>query len=410
MDEYNHLYGVKPRQDLLSKALLFKYLIIFSVSSIFLSVLISSLFGAISGGIIGKWFSTQNVINQPIKEVSEQSGVISAVKSANPAVVSIIISKEVPNIPQFNPLDPFSFMNGDNNNGGTTKKEIGGGSGFIIQSNGLILTNKHVAHDVTSDYTIIMTNGKQYKGHIVATDPTNDIAIIKVDAANLPTVVLGSSANLQLGQTVIAIGNALGQYNNTVSVGVVSGKNRTLTASDSSGATSETLSNVLQTDAQINPGNSGGPLLDINGNVVAINTAIAQNAQGIGFAIPIEQAKNDISSVEKTGKITRPQLGVRYKAIDQVYLNANPSTPFDYGAIITGESGNQPGVIPGSPADKAGIQQGDIILDVNNTRVDTTNPLGTLIQQHNVGETLSLHLYHLGKEKDVSIVLEKSVQ
>jgi serine protease Do len=259
-----------------------------------------------------------------------ESAVVDAVKKASPAVVSIIISKNVPIVEQC-PYNPFGnlppefqqfFGNGNApqftqpcSTGQTQLQQVGGGSGFIISQDGLILTNKHVVSDTSASYTVITNDGTKYDAKVLARDPNQDIAVVKIAATGLPTVSLGDSDGLELGQTAIAIGNALGEFSNTVSVGVVSGLSRTVTASGGLSGGQETISNVIQTDAAINPGNSGGPLLDLQGDVIGINTAIASGAQNVGFAIPINQAKHDIQSVETTGQIQTPYLGVRYEMI-----------------------------------------------------------------------------------------------
>lgn len=239
-----------------------------------------------------------------------ESQVVNAVKTASPAVVAITISKNVPIIEQC-PYNPFSDLPpefqqffGQNLQfyqpcqKGTKLQEVGGGSGFIISSDGLILTNKHVVVDTAAEYTVFTNDGKKYSAKILARDPNIDIAVIKISASNLPTIKLGDSDSIQVGQTAIAIGNALGEFRNTVNVGVVSGLSRDITASGNGGLT-EKIYNVIQTDASINPGNSGGPLLNLRGEVMGINTAIAQNAQSIGFAIPVNQVKKIVNDFVK---------------------------------------------------------------------------------------------------------------
>jgi S1-C subfamily serine protease len=216
---------------------------------------------------------------------------------------------------------------------------------------------------------------------------------------------LGDSGTLELGQTAIAIGNALGEFRNTVSVGVISGLSRTVTASGGLGTGTETISGVIQTDAAINPGNSGGPLLNLQGRVIGINTAIAQGAQNIGFAIPINQAKRDINSVKTTGEIQVPFLGVRYLTVTPD-IAQQQKLPVDYGALVRG-SDQGPAVTPGSPADKAGIQAEDIILEINGKKLDQSNTLGNIISQLNVGDTITLKVNRGGKELTLTMTLSK---
>ena len=350
-----------------------------------------------------------------VSHSSYEQAVIDAVKKASPAVVSIVITKDLPVYEQC-PTNPFSnlppqfqqFFGGNFNfsqpcQTGTTSTTVGGGSGFIISSDGLILTNKHVVSDTGATYTVVLNNGKKYPAKVLARDPNRDIAVVKIDATGLPTVTLGDSNSLELGQTTIAIGNALAQFQNTVSVGVVSGLSRSITAS---GATygSETISDVIQTDAAINPGNSGGPLLDLNGDVIGVNTAIAQGAQNIGFAIPINQAKSDIASVEKTGSIQTPYLGVRYLVVTPSVAKSQ-SLSVDYGALLRGDS-QGPAVLPNSPAEKAGLKAEDVILEVNGTKVNATNDtLSNLIASYAPGDTVTLKVERGSQTLNISVTL-----
>ncbi len=343
-----------------------------------------------------------------------EQAVIDAVKKAAPSVVSIVITKDLPVIEQC-PYNPFQnlppefqqFFGGNLNftqpcQTGTAPQEVGGGSGFIISSDGLILTNKHVVSDTSAEYTVLTNDGKKYTAKVLARDPNRDLAVVKIDATGLPAVTLGDSDSIELGQTAIAIGNALGQFQNTVSVGVISGLSRDITAS---GATygSENISNVIQTDAAINPGNSGGPLLDLNGNVIGINTAIAQGAQNIGFTIPINQAKADINSVEKTGAIKTPYLGVRYLTVTADVAKAQ-NLPVTHGALLRGDDSG-PAVMPKSPAAKAGLQAEDIVLSVNGTDVDATNTLTNLLASHAVGDIIQLKVQRGMNVINVSVTL-----
>src|SRR3989344_8920433 len=240
--------------------------------------------------------------------VDYEEAVVKAVEDGSKSVVSIIISKNLPVIEQC-PYDPFSNLSPDVRQffgggfefsqpcqKGTKLEKVGGGSGFIVSNDGLILTNKHVVSDTKAEYTVITYDGKKYDAKVLARDSAQDLAIIKINATGLKPAKLGDSDSIKLGQTAIAIGYSLGEFSNTVSVGVISGLSRPITASGANiGA--ETIQGVIQTDAAINPGNSGGPLLNLKGEVIGVNTAVASGAENIGFAIPVNQAKRDIESV-----------------------------------------------------------------------------------------------------------------
>ncbi|TSA44534.1 PDZ domain-containing protein [bacterium] len=347
--------------------------------------------------------------------IDYEQAIVKAVQAASPSVVSIVISKDLPIIEQcpygsFGDLPPefrqfFSdqgFQFSQPCEKGTKKQEVGGGSGFIISSDGMILTNKHVVFDTKADYTVLTNDGKKHNAKVLARDPVQDLAVIKIDAIDLPVVTLGDSDTIKLGQTAIAIGNALGEFRNTVSVGVISGLSRTITASGGIFG-SETLQNLIQTDAAINQGNSGGPLLNLKGEVIGINTAVASGAQNIGFTIPINQAKRDIESVKKTGDIKISYLGVRYTLIT-ADMAKQQKLSVDYGALVRGNN-DGPAVIKDSPAAKAGVQAEDIILEVNGVKVDENNSLGNLIQRYNIGDTITLKVQRGDKTIDIPVVL-----
>lgn len=350
--------------------------------------------------------------------INYEETVIKAVESASDGVVSIIISKNLPIIEQcpYNPFGdlPQEFQQFFGPFGGsefyqpcqkgTKLQEVGGGSGFIVSADGLILTNKHVVVDTKASYTVLTNDGKKYSAEVLARDPAQDLAVVKIEASNLTALKLGDSDKIKLGQTAIAIGNALGEFRNTVSKGVISGLSRTITASGGEGF-SETIENVIQTDAAINEGNSGGPLLNINGEVVGINTAMVSGAQSIGFAIPINQAKRAIDSVQKTGKIIVPYLGVRYLLIN-ADLKESQKLPVDYGALLKGNNGG-PAVMKNSPAAKAGLQADDIILELNGQKIDQNNSLAFLLQKYQVGDTVTLKILRSGKEIMIQVALEE---
>ena len=364
--------------------------------------------------------STTGKIIEKQSIFSQESFVVDAVKKTNPAVVSIIISQDVPKYelytdPNQQQQDPFgglfpgfSFNIPQYRQNGTEKKDIGGGSGFLVTSDGLIVTNKHVVDQKNAEYTVFTNDGKKHTATVVARDPVLDIALIKIAppvGGSFPFLSLGNSDSLQVGQSVIAIGNALAEYRNTVSVGVISGLARSVVAGNSSGNT-ELLDHVIQTDAAINPGNSGGPLLNLSGQVIGVNVAIAQGSQNIGFALPINSVKSAIESVKTTGKIIRPYLGIRYVAINAEMKDKNNLT-VDYGVLVkAGTNQNELAVIPGSPADKAGIVENDIILEVDGVKLDEKNTLASIVRQKKIGNAITLKILHKGAEKTVRVMLE----
>lgn len=396
-------------------------------------IILSSLFGAVFGFMsagavnifslkigqkLGQYFPNLNLrkINPQVSKqqvIVEDSAVINVVENVSPSVVSIVITKNVPNMQGsggfFDPFssDPFGSNNQNpQTDQGTQKQTIGGGSGFFITSDGYILTNRHVVEDQQADYTVVTNDGKEYNAKVLARDPVRDVAVIKIDGNNFPVATLGDSDTLKIGQTAVAIGNSLGEFSNSVSRGIVSGLRRNLNAGSGFGDT-ERLTGIIQTDAAINPGNSGGPLLDIDGNVIGINVAVAQGAQNVGFALPINQAKRLIDQVKNGTKISVPYLGVRYVTIDQA-VQKEAQLPFDYGVLVLrGSKMTDLAVIPGSPADKAGIVENDIILEFNGQKITNDNQLGDLIVKYNAGDTITLKIWHKGETKDIQVKLEE---
>lgn len=283
--------------------------------------------------------------------------------------------------------------------------EQGAGSGIIISSDGYILTNRHVIPDGTTKVSIVLADGTAYDDvAVVGRDPLNDIAFLKISGAkNLPKAEIGDSTAVLPGQQVVAIGNALGEFRNSVTSGIISGIGRPIQADDGSGS-SEQLQNLLQTDAAINPGNSGGPLVSLEGKVIGVNTAISAEGQAIGFAIPINDAKGLINSVLKDGKIVRPYLGVRYVTLDKATAE-QLKLSVAQGAYVS-RSGNDSAIVPGSPADKAGLREGDIITKVNNTAVSEDHALASLLAQFSPGDKVTLELVRDGKKQTVDVTLE----
>lgn len=347
----------------------------------------------------------------------EEKTVIDVVHKANPAVVSIVISQHIgKNNPSANVFDnffgfpmrlqvPVEPAPKDDKKPNDLVR-VGGGSGFIISTDGLIVTNKHVVGDESAVYTVVMSDGKEYPARVVATDPVLDVGLIKIEAKELPVLSLGDSDKIQIGQTVIAIGYALAEFGNTVTKGVVSGIGRHVEAGNMFGQR-EVLDQAIQTDTAINPGNSGGPLLNLGGEVIGINTAVSQQGQLVGFAIPINSLKRTIESVQKNGRIIRPWLGVRYMPITPLIANEN-NLGINYGALIRGGADtNQLPVIPGSPADKAGLIENDIILEVNGVRLEDKDSLPKEISKLNIGDEVTLKVLSKGKEKEVKLKLEE---
>lgn len=326
----------------------------------------------------------------------EKSKLIDTIKKVCPAVVSVVMSASLPKLRenlffQFNqPVDsPIPQEMEDK------KIKISGGSGFFFSPDGYILTNRHVVSEVDADYIVVTNDEKEYPAEVLAKDQINDIAILKIqdlDGAKLPFLKMGDSTDLELGQSVIAVGNVLGQFSNTVSTGIVSGLSRYIAAASGPTGPIQQLRGLIQTDAAVNPGNSGGPLVDINGEVIGINTAIVLGAQNIGFAIPISSAKKDLEEYKKYGRIRQPFFGVRHMILnDEAQKMFNLS--INYGALVIREP--MPGdiaVVPGSPADKAQIKERDIILEINNFKITEKKTIQDVLQGCNIGDEVSLKL------------------
>lgn len=349
-----------------------------------------------------------------------KSPVINVVKRVSPAVVSITISKDLPKIKKY--YLPFHDFFGNQGliegyrQEGKRKVQIGGGSGFFVDSSGIIITNRHVIAAPDVDYTIVAADEKEYKAEVLARDHVHDVAIIKVKdgkSRKFPTLELGDSGKVELGQEIVAIGNALGAFRNTVSTGVISGLSRFITAHDGVSGHAAELRGLIQTDAAINPGNSGGPLLDYDGKVIAVNVAIVLGAQNIGFAIPINSAKKDLEDLKQHGRIIQPFLGVRYiqinkKLREQFTDRFQTNIPVDHGALVIREPGiGEPAVIPGSPAAKAGLMEGDIILEFNKKKINNKTPLQELIHQHKPGDVVDVKLLRGEKIGTTKVKLEE---
>ncbi len=341
--------------------------------------------------------TTNNVpMGAPVTIEDRENRIANIVQKYSPSVVSVIAKKNVSTYTQCqspsSPNDFFGRMFPDLFNpqlcqNGTEERQVSAGTGFVI-SDGLIATNKHVVADADATYYINTSDGKTLTATVLARDPFQDLAVLKVANLGISSIPLGDSDTLQIGTSVIAIGNALGEFQNSVSVGIISGLSRTITAS-SQGET-EQLRSVIQTDAAINPGNSGGPLIDIQGNVIGINTAVATGAENVGFALPINLLKRDLASIQSSGRIIYPYLGVRYTDITADIARSRGLTVTE-GALVLGTAGD-PGVIPNSPAAKSGIKEGDIIRTFHGVAVNSEHRLSDLIQARAPGDAVSIVL------------------
>lgn len=338
-------------------------------------------------------------VKQNVTVVSEESVTISDVKKVGPSVVTVV--EETPpqqtQTFQFGPFGVFQFPQGQNQQQQPQSQNIG--SGFIVSGSGMVVTSKHVVSD-NATYSVVTNANKTYKVQNIYKDPLNDIALLKINPSDnpgnpLPPVSFGNSSSLQVGQFVVAIGTALGEFKNTVTTGVISGLGRAITAGDQFQGYVENLNDVIQTDAAINPGNSGGPLVDSAGNVIGINTAIAQNGQNIGFALPINVVKDALNNFNQFGGFNRPYLGVSYNLLTKDVALLNNVVQ---GAYVQN-------VVSNSPADKAGIQQGDIIIKFDGKTVDAQNELSTLIATKKVGDIVTITIWRDNKTFDTKVTL-----
>jgi len=325
---------------------------------------------------------------QPISLV-ESSAIIDAAAKVGPAVVRITATGVAVDL------------------SGGTIPSTGIGSGVIYDSAGWVLTNRHVVTgsngELVSSLTVELKDGRSFSGTIYGVDTLTDLAIVKIEASGLPAAPIGSSSNLKVGQLAIAIGSPLGTLSNTVTSGIVSATGRSITVEN------ERLTNLIQTDAAINPGNSGGPLIDAGGNVIGINTAIASNSNGIGFAIPVDIARPIMQQALAGQQLSRPYLGIRYLTIDpQVQKQQN--LPVDHGALIGGDgsgsgSAGQSPVVAGGPAATAGLREGDIILSVGGNAVDREHPLDAVLSGFSPSQTVPVKVLRNGAELTISVTL-----
>lgn len=371
--------------------------------TIIISILVVFLVG-MAGGFVGSRLNTQRLTSLDStsaqqKIVSSQSELIATIaKDVSPSVVSINVESKS----QATSLQ--QFFNGGSAGGNTSESA---GTGIILSSDGVIITNKHVIPENTTSVSITTADGKTYNDvKVMARDPRSsvDIAFLKVNGVkDLKPAKIGDSANMQVGDAVVAIGYALGEFKNTVTSGIISGLGRPIIAGDSV-SSAESLTNLFQTDAAINPGNSGGPLVNMNGEVIGINTAVAGDAQNIGFSIPVNDVKNQIASILDKGKLEVPYMGVRYVVLTDA-IKQQFSLSQSTGAWLKATNAAQ-AVINGSPADKAGLKEGDIITKVNGEVVDADNQLSSRLSKYKVGDTVEITYVRDGKEQTAKVTLE----
>jgi serine protease Do len=364
------------------------------------AVVIALVTALLTGGVVAAAFLIgdrmfgNNSLEQQRQVVSQEGEVIADIaQRVGPSVVSITTEQQSQSISRFSFLPQESTRSA-------------AGTGMIVDSNGLILTNKHVVPEGTSDVMITMADGTTYEDvDVVGRDPLNDLAILKVkNPKDFKAVAFGDSDKVRTGEKVVAIGNALGQFQNSVTSGIISGMGRPVEAGDEEGTMSEQLSNLFQTDAAINSGNSGGPLVNLSGEVIGINTAIAADAENIGFSIPSNEARAVVESAKTTGKVSRPYIGVRYTTLTPDIakeLNLKVTT----GAYISTDEGS---IVSGSPAASAGLKGGDVITKVNDITVNEKVSLGSAVGRFKIGDSVTLTLVREGKEQKITLKLAEA--
>ncbi|HEV8490317.1 MAG TPA: trypsin-like peptidase domain-containing protein [Candidatus Limnocylindrales bacterium] len=316
--------------------------------------------------------------------LEESSAIIDAAAKVSPAVVRIVVAG----------TDPSAI-------GGVIPEGVG--SGVIYDSRGWILTNRHVVADSRS-LVVELKDGREFDGTVYGIDTLTDLAIVKIDGTDLPTAPIGDSGSLRVGQLTVAIGSPLGTYSNTVTSGIVSATGRRIQVEDGS-----FITNLIQTDAAINPGNSGGPLIDSLGNVIGINTAVARDSNGIGFAIPINIARPIMQQALAGAPLSRPYIGIKFMPVD-AQLAADLDLPVSAGALVRVlNQDNQPtgedAVIADGPGEKAGIQEGDVIVAIEGVTIDTEHPLDAVLSQFAPGQTVTIALIRNGNRQAVSVTL-----
>ena len=381
------MFGVKDMR---------KYLIGAAGAVIVVAAVLGGAVGERMWGFLDKYIprnSSQLSVDSSQKVLREESVVIDVAEKVSPSVVTVRIKKtQIFRQPIF---DFFGQL------GRTQERNIEQdiGTGFVIEDDGLIATNKHVVGDTDAKYEVVTKDGKTYEVEKIYRDPANDLAILKINATGLKMVEMGDSSKLKVGQFVVAIGTALGEFRHTVTTGVVSGLGRGITAGSAFEGFAERLDDVIQTDAAINPGNSGGPLLNSAGQVIGVNTAVSSEGQNIGFAIPINVIKEAIDNFNKTGQFSRPFLGVKYRVLD---LNTALKNDVPQGAYLEE-------VVADSPAEKAGLETGDIITKIAGQKIaGDDGSLAKIISGKKIGEKVEVEYWRDGDTKTVTVTLEEA--
>lgn len=338
--------------------------------------------------------------------MTTKSPIAQIAKKVCPAAITIVATKDLPSLENFyNIALRGKNLSVDAEMPKTKPTKVGGGSGFIVSKNGYIVTCNHVVADGDCEYTVVISPEEKFKAEVLARDPLVDLAILKIDGDSFPTIAMGNSDEIELGEEVLAIGNSLGEFDDTISRGIISGLSRRITAyAGIAGA--QALGGLIQTDAAINPGNSGGCLANMDSEVIGVNTAMVSGAQNIGFAIPINLAKKMLEEVRKFGKIKRPYLGLKYFVLNETLAQKN-NIPVNYGALIVRERLGDPAISPDSPADKSGLQEFDIILEADGEEITEKNTLGDVLQHHEVSDEIKLLVQRGEKRMELILTLEE---
>ncbi len=349
---------------------------------LFSVLLVATMSTGYISGAVGGYISASQVVQREMetqKYAQDLQAPVDPCEEAPGKCIPDLVDRVMPSVVSIDILakngitqDPF----GDKTNNTSTREQVAGGSGFFVSSDGLVVTNRHVIAGKDYEYEIVTSDGRTYPAQVLAIDTVLDLAVLKVEGGGFPALELGDSDEARPGQSVIAIGNTLAEFQNSVTMGIISGLNRRLWAGGTDEVSAEILEEAIQTDTPINPGNSGGPLIGLDGLVIGVNTAVGE-AQSLGFALPSNAVRRVVDSVKQFGRIVRPWIGIRYD------MEAN-------GARISKSTVEQPSITPGSPADKAGLKDGDLITTFEHEAVDIDHPIGGRLANYNPGDSVVL--------------------